>query len=93
MRDALSKDSRIHRDLSAGNIILVKEPGCNVRKGYLIDWEVSDRVDDAGEALHAGRTVGRELIACPLFAVLTVLCVSGHVGFHVDPYALNGRGV
>ncbi|KAI0324551.1 hypothetical protein GY45DRAFT_1331419 [Cubamyces sp. BRFM 1775] len=56
MRDALSKDSRIHRDLSVGNIILVKEPGSDIRKGYLIDWEVSDRVDDAGNALHAGRT-------------------------------------
>ncbi|KAI0324546.1 hypothetical protein GY45DRAFT_1331411 [Cubamyces sp. BRFM 1775] len=56
MRDALAKDSRIHRDLSVGNIILVKEPGCGIRKGYLIDWEVSDRVDDAGEALHPGRT-------------------------------------
>ncbi|KAI0671014.1 hypothetical protein C8Q78DRAFT_831091 [Trametes maxima] len=55
MRDALAKDSRIHRDLSAGNIILVKEPDRPIRKGYLIDWEVSDRVDDAGEALSSGR--------------------------------------
>ncbi|OSD02402.1 hypothetical protein PYCCODRAFT_1477699 [Trametes coccinea BRFM310] len=33
MRDALEKDSRIHRDLSVGNIILVKEPDRAVRKG------------------------------------------------------------
>ncbi|OSD02405.1 hypothetical protein PYCCODRAFT_400579 [Trametes coccinea BRFM310] len=55
MRDALEKDSRIHRDLSVGNIVLVKEPDRAVRKGYLIDWEASDRIDDAGEALHRGR--------------------------------------
>ncbi|OSD02397.1 hypothetical protein PYCCODRAFT_1367390 [Trametes coccinea BRFM310] len=55
MRDALEKDSRIHRDLSVGNIILVKEPDRAVRKGYLIDWEVSDRIDDSGESLHCGR--------------------------------------
>ena len=57
MQDALAKDSRIHRDLSAGNIILVKEPGRAVRQGYLIDWESSDQVDSAGEALHSGRAV------------------------------------
>ncbi|KAL1950768.1 hypothetical protein VTO73DRAFT_5892 [Trametes versicolor] len=56
MRDALAKDSRIHRDLSMGNIILVKEPGSAVRRGYLIDWEASNQVDEAGEAKHAGRT-------------------------------------
>ncbi|KAH9889370.1 hypothetical protein C8Q73DRAFT_654273 [Cubamyces lactineus] len=55
MQDALTKDSRIHRDLSVGNIILVKEPDRAVRRGYLIDWESSDFVDSEGEALHAGR--------------------------------------
>ncbi|OSC97325.1 hypothetical protein PYCCODRAFT_1481381 [Trametes coccinea BRFM310] len=55
MRDALAKDSRIHRDLSVGNIILVKESGQTVRKGYLIDWDASDRVDEHGEALQSGR--------------------------------------
>ncbi|KAI9067440.1 hypothetical protein FKP32DRAFT_1643899 [Trametes sanguinea] len=56
MRDALAKDSRIHRDLSVGNVILVKEPDRRVRKGYLIDWDASDRVDEEGMALHPGRT-------------------------------------
>ncbi|KAJ8496247.1 hypothetical protein ONZ51_g1188 [Trametes cubensis] len=55
MRDALAKDSRIHRDLSVGNIILVKRPGDATRSGYLIDWETSDRVDEQGKALHVGR--------------------------------------
>ena len=59
MQDALAEDSRIHRDLSVGNIILVKEPDRAVRKGYLIDWESSDRVDDEGEAIHAGRAVSK----------------------------------
>ena len=57
MKDALAKDSRIHRDLSVGNIILVKEPGRAIRRGYLIDWDASERVDDKGESLHAGRAV------------------------------------
>ncbi|KAH9889367.1 hypothetical protein C8Q73DRAFT_623104, partial [Cubamyces lactineus] len=55
MKDALAKDSRIHRDLSVGNIILVKEPDRAIRRGYLIDWDASERVDDKGQSLHAGR--------------------------------------
>ncbi|KAI9059515.1 hypothetical protein FKP32DRAFT_1634329 [Trametes sanguinea] len=55
MRDALAKDRRIHRDLSVGNIILVKENDRAIRKGYLIDWDASDRVDEGGESLQAGR--------------------------------------
>ncbi|KAI0324173.1 hypothetical protein GY45DRAFT_450849 [Cubamyces sp. BRFM 1775] len=55
MQDALAKDRRIHRDLSVGNIILVKEPDRTVRRGYLIDWDASTHVDKEGEALHEGR--------------------------------------
>ena len=62
MRDALAKDFRIHRDISVGNIILVQEPDSHVRKGYLIDWESSCRVDDKGEAIDPGRTVGLRLL-------------------------------
>ena len=58
MQDAFAKDKRLHRDLSAGNIILVKEPDHPVRRGYLIDWDASIRVDKKGEALQAGRAVG-----------------------------------
>ena len=57
MQDALAKDKRLHRDLSVGNIILVKEPDRNVRRGYLIDWDASIRVDKKGEALREGRAV------------------------------------
>ncbi|KAH9889373.1 hypothetical protein C8Q73DRAFT_654021 [Cubamyces lactineus] len=55
MQDAFAKDKRLHRDLSAGNIILVKEPDHSMRRGYLIDWDASIRVDKKGEALQAGR--------------------------------------
>ena len=58
MRDALQKDQRIwHRDLSLDNIILVKEPDSPIRRGYLIDWESSCRVDESGLAVEFGRTV------------------------------------
>ncbi|KAI0775522.1 hypothetical protein BD413DRAFT_470915 [Trametes elegans] len=55
MRDAFTKDFRLHRDISVGNIILVREPSNAIRKGYLIDWDASDSVDDTGEAQHPGR--------------------------------------
>ena len=57
MQDAFEKDSRIHRDISLGNIILVKVPDHPTRRGYLIDWEASCAVDDVGEALDVGRAV------------------------------------
>ncbi|KAI0671022.1 hypothetical protein C8Q78DRAFT_1033476 [Trametes maxima] len=55
MQDALTKDSSIHRDISINNIILVKHPGQRNRKGYLIDWGSSCKVDDAGLACEPGR--------------------------------------
>ncbi|KAH9912676.1 uncharacterized protein BXZ73DRAFT_107312 [Epithele typhae] len=55
MNDTLEKDSRIHRDISTGNIILVREPNNDIRKGYLIDWETSCRVDEHGDAVEPGR--------------------------------------
>ncbi|KAL1939428.1 hypothetical protein VTO73DRAFT_9984 [Trametes versicolor] len=55
MRDALQKDSRLHRDISVGNILLVKERGSEMRRGYLIDWEASSRVDSDGRSLCAYR--------------------------------------
>ncbi|RDX49869.1 hypothetical protein OH76DRAFT_1438155 [Lentinus brumalis] len=56
IRDASEKDSRVHRDVSTGNIILVREhSGQKIRKGVLIDWESSCGVDDTGLATKAGR--------------------------------------
>ena len=57
MRDASDKASRIHRDISVSNIILVQEVNGAPRKGYLIDWESSDKVDTDGLALERARTV------------------------------------
>lgn len=79
MRDARSKDSRIHRDISVGNIILVKEPGHEIRRGYLIDWEASNVIDAAGESMQPGRAVCA--LACRLSLVL--ITSSGHMEFHV----------
>ncbi|KAJ8462803.1 hypothetical protein ONZ51_g10665 [Trametes cubensis] len=56
MRDASDKASRIHRDISVSNIILVQEVNGAPRKGYLIDWESSDKVDTDGLALERART-------------------------------------
>ncbi|KAI0662094.1 hypothetical protein C8Q70DRAFT_909941 [Cubamyces menziesii] len=56
MRDASDKASRIHRDISVGNIVLVREVDGAPRKGYLIDWEMSDKVDEHGHALERART-------------------------------------
>ena len=57
MRDAIAKDNRIHRDLSVGNVILVKENSSNIRRGYLIDWEASCEIDVSGEAKEQGLVV------------------------------------
>ena len=57
MADARNKDSRIHRDLSMGNILLVAEEGRSARRGYLIDWDASCEVDDTGASIHRDRPV------------------------------------
>ena len=57
MADARNKDSRIHRDLSMGNILLVTEEGRSARRGYLIDWDASCEVDDTGASIHRDRPV------------------------------------
>ena len=88
MQDALVKDKRLHRDLSVGNIILVKEPdvatGC--RRGYLIDWDASIRVDGSGEAVREGRAVSRA-ISVNDADISKGMCV-GYLVVHVHPNAL-----
>ncbi|KAH9849504.1 hypothetical protein C2E23DRAFT_362283 [Lenzites betulinus] len=68
MQDALTKAAYIHRDLSLNNIILVKEPDRDIRRGYLIDWESADRIHSDGNAEHAGRAGTWE------FMSIRVLC-------------------
>ncbi|KAH9912677.1 uncharacterized protein BXZ73DRAFT_6288, partial [Epithele typhae] len=55
MREASAKDNRIHRDISVGNIVLVKEADADIRRGYLIDWETSCKINEHGEAIEVGR--------------------------------------
>lgn len=83
MQVVRAKDSRIHRDISLGNIILVKVPGRSTRQGYLIDWEASCRIDDVGEAMEVGRAVSDH--ACLLKSSTKYL--SGHMAFYVHANA------
>ncbi|OBZ71143.1 hypothetical protein A0H81_08675 [Grifola frondosa] len=55
MLDAYHKDQRIHRDISVGNIIIYRD-GTGVRRGYLVDWELSCRPDFKGKARDYWRT-------------------------------------
>lgn len=59
--DAFTKTSRIHRDISLGNIILVREDGSDRRKGYLIDWDASCLADATGTSHRSGRVVSMVL--------------------------------
>ncbi|KAI0948918.1 hypothetical protein AcW1_008660 [Taiwanofungus camphoratus] len=56
MLEARNKNNRLHRDISLGNIIMVKEPSSHIRKGYLIDWELSCYIDRDEEARQYERT-------------------------------------
>ncbi|OBZ71336.1 hypothetical protein A0H81_08861 [Grifola frondosa] len=64
MIDTSTKDNRIHRDISLGNIILVKDPGSRVRRGYLVDWEASCKIDAEGKACESGRTGTWQFMSC-----------------------------
>ncbi|KAI0935442.1 hypothetical protein AcV7_003874 [Taiwanofungus camphoratus] len=56
MLGARNKNNRLHRDISLGNIIMVKEPSSPIRRGYLVDWELSCYVDRQGQARQYERT-------------------------------------
>ncbi|KAL6302047.1 hypothetical protein BKA93DRAFT_794125 [Sparassis latifolia] len=49
---------RFHCDVSLGNVILFMDPdsGSKIRRGYLIDWELSCLVAETGEARDDNRT-------------------------------------
>ena len=57
MKDAHSLASCLHRDISTGNIILVREEDRKMRRGYLVDWDASCDIDDSGAAAEPGRAV------------------------------------
>ncbi|KAH9931662.1 uncharacterized protein BXZ73DRAFT_77686 [Epithele typhae] len=55
LRDAFTKTSRLHRDVSLGNIILVRdESDAQFRRGYVIDWDTAVAVDDHGRSIEHG---------------------------------------
>ena len=60
-RDAVSSSRRLHRDISLGNILLVREEESqdNIRTGYLIDWDAAGLCSEAGECVEQGRVVSR----------------------------------
>ncbi len=57
LNDAHEHALRLHRDISIGNIVLVREQGREIRRGYLVDWDASCETDHAGEAVDVGRAV------------------------------------
>lgn len=58
-----AKASRLHRDVSLANIVVTREPGRFIRRGYLIDWDASCRTDE-GETTHTARRYGVATLVC-----------------------------
>ncbi|KAH9931684.1 uncharacterized protein BXZ73DRAFT_101596 [Epithele typhae] len=54
LRQAFTKSSRLHRDVSLANIILVREGDAAVRRGVLIDWDASAPVNETGRSVVLG---------------------------------------
>ena len=86
MRDAFAKDSRIHRDLSVRNIILVQVGDSSARRGYLIDWESSCKVDDSGDAVETGRAVSVYRHRGKLSKPKHLTSFAGHLAIHLCEY-------
>ena len=56
----------MHRDISVGNIIIVREEAHKIRRGYLVDWDASCETDDLGQAVGVGRAVRYEWLVTDL---------------------------
>ncbi|KAH9939570.1 hypothetical protein B0H21DRAFT_698233 [Amylocystis lapponica] len=56
LTSAYVHNRRLHRDISIGNIILVRERAGVDRRGVLIDWEFSNIMNNNGEARGYERT-------------------------------------
>ncbi|KIM22535.1 hypothetical protein M408DRAFT_28662, partial [Serendipita vermifera MAFF 305830] len=65
---ALRKAGYIHRDLSTGNVLLVKGDQGKADHGVLIDLEYAKRFPDTGEESHNVRTGTFEFMACEVDA-------------------------
>ena len=89
MRGALSRAGRLHRDISLGNLVLVREPGQVTRRGYLIDWDASCDVDESGEAIETGRAVSFSQAALRWFCFDRL--IAGDLALHVEPNVIGRR--
>ncbi len=55
LRDAVNSSCRLHRDISLGNILLVREgEGQAIRTGYLIDWDAIGPILESGKCEEVG---------------------------------------
>lgn len=78
MRDARDKAARLHRDISLANIVMVREHGSVVRRGYLIDWDASSPVDDSGQAVDRGPAVSNCTDVYATFCYSLRYCTRAH---------------
>lgn len=53
----MERINRLHRDISVGNIVLVRKGDGELRTGILIDWEKSSIADEYGSARDNDRGV------------------------------------
>lgn len=89
MTDAFEKADTIHRDISVGNILLVKHSDDGPRTGYLIDWELSCKTDKKLRRKHE-RTVSYEYNLSLSYAAISPLYnrVLGHL-CHTDSFLIS----
>jgi serine/threonine protein kinase len=84
-RESYYNANVLHRDISAGNI-LIYEGG-----GLLIDWDMSKDLDLKSDEKSILRTVG--YIFVPYTPVLTTVSIlSGHLGFPISSSFAVARG-
>ena len=77
--DAAYYDANIlHRDISAGNIMISEGGG-----GFLIDWDMCVRVEEGAEPSgRVERTVG--IFLCSKIALLLISVFIGNMAIHVS---------
>jgi len=79
--DAAYHDAKIlHRDISAGNIMISGGGGGG---GFLIDWDMCVRIEEGAEpSVRVERTVG--ICLCSKIALLLMSVFIGNMAIHVS---------
>ena len=77
--EAFIKRGRLHRDISIGNIVLVRKNGEIRRIGFLIDWELSCSTGKNRSARDYARSVRVHL----LLLLKVTYTTAGDLGVHV----------